>query len=262
MGEVSGVLDRILELPAIVQLALFAAHGAAVVGLGMAFLRVLHPRFGSLDALTPVAPAFVGSASIFALILAFHAADVWQQKHAAELSLVHTQSAVQRLAYMVGPEQVDSPEARVALRRYVTAVVNEEWLAHGNRSSSAEAQAAFLSLHGIVADLAGTVPAPVASQLAGMVEKLAEARAERLWIGSRRSNPHAWLTLMLLGLISHLALAAVHLGKPRAALLSLSLYGATTTLAFWSLALADAPYRRTDMLDPTSLLSLGAALAR
>lgn len=65
----------------------------------------------------------------------------------------------------------------------------------------------------------------------------------RLWVGSHNRNNSAWTVVLILGFLSHLAIALVHLDKPRAGALALGLFGVATTTSYWLLTYSANPFR-------------------
>jgi hypothetical protein len=75
-----------------------------------------------------------------------------------------------------------------------------------------------------------------------------------LWLGSNYIEAISWLGVLVLGLLTHFAIAAVHFDRPRAGLVALSLLAAATTTAYWTLGLVVDPYRAADQLNPLNWL--------
>jgi hypothetical protein len=205
----------------------------------------------------PVAPSFVAVSSVFALFLAFHAGSIWTHRHDAAGAMVEAHSTVARFEDLLGPDQLNEPAARAALRKFATAVVNDEWLAVRNDRRSETAEAAYRELQAIVVRLEIAAPAVLGAQLDRMLNDLAKARSAWLWIGRDHTDFYAWLAVLLLGLMCHLSLASVHIDRPRAGALTLALFGATTTIAYWTLGIIDDPFRDQVLLDPGMLLQYG-----
>ena len=97
-------------------------------------------------------------------------------------------------------------------------------------------------------------PGPAAAQAFALIDDIARTRSDRLWIGQNHTEFTSWFAVLLIGLMTHLAVASVHLDRPRAGALALGLLATTTTIAYWSLGVVDDPYRHLDKLDPMSWL--------
>lgn len=78
----------------------------------------------------------------------------------------------------------------------------------------------------------------------------ARSRSERLWVGAKHTEAVSWLAVMFPGLLAHLAVASVHIDKPKADKLGLSLFATATMIALWSLGIVDDPFRFLQNLDP------------
>lgn len=148
----------------------------------------------------------------------------------------------------------DRPIAVAAVRRYVLAVKEDEWTLHRNQKASGKAEAALHDLQSITVRMARDTPGPATAQAFALVDDIATTRSDRLWIGQNHTAFNYWLAVLPVGLMTHLAVASVHLDRPRTGALALALLTATTTIAYWSLGVVDDPYRHLDKLDPMSWL--------
>lgn len=235
-------LFGIFSQPPVVQLAGFSFFSALAWSGADLFLRRLNARLGARDGALPVAPSFVAVTTIFALSLGFLAADIWEQKRRAVNAAYNERLAMDRFVAIVGPTRVDSVPALAAVERYRAAVIKREWGANRNRSPDGETDDALNRVWKEVAALARTeAPPAVVAQLFKVVDDLAAARSTRLSIGvADRSN--AWFMVVVLCLSSYFAIVSVHLDRPAAGRLAITIFAVATTLAFWFLAMHDSPY--------------------
>ncbi len=246
--------DYVFGLSALTQFAIFAVHGLFGFGLSLALLKLFNTRSKQILQWMPVGPFFAAVSMVFALFLAFHAADIWSHKRSAERAFIQAGSAIKRFSELVGPAQLDVPEAMAAVRRYVVTVKEEEWTKHRNQKASANAAAALRDLQAIAVRMAREMPGPATAQAFALIDDIARTRSDRLWIGQNHTEFTSWFAVLLIGLMTHLAVASVHLDRPRAGALALGLLATTTTIAYWSLGVVDDPYRHLDKLDPMSWL--------
>ncbi len=247
--------DYVFGLPDLIQFAIFTVHGLVVFGISLGLLKLVNSRSKHIAQWMPVGPFFAAISMIFALFLAFHAADIWSHKRSAERAFIQAGSAIKRFVELTSPAQMNVPEAAAAVRRYVLAVKEEEWTQHRNQKASSKAEAALRDLQALTVRMARDTPGPAASQAFALVDDIATTRSDRLWIGQNHTEFNSWLAVLLIGLMTHLAVASVHLDRPRAGALALALLTATTTIAYWSLGVVDDPYRHLDKLDPMSWLT-------
>ena len=236
MAFLQSHLEALLQQSALVQLLVFSINGLIFFAVGMAFLKLFNRR-PTPSAWTPVGPYFSAVAMIFALFLAFHASDIWSTKSQAERAYVEAGSAIRQLDDLASPAELNLPEVRGALRAYVHAAFDEEWRASRNRSPSTRAAEALRDLQVQVMQADRTLAAPVAGQLDKLFNDVTHARAQQLWIGANPTEATSWLAVWLLGLLTHLAVAAVHFDKPKAGAVALALVALATVVAFWSSAM-------------------------
>jgi hypothetical protein len=161
---------------------------------------------------------------------------------------------VYRFDDIVSPAGLDSKEVSTALRKYVHSAVKDEWLGAGNKTMSDSTEAAFLSLELTLLKFQVNQPPAVQTQLTNLLNEMARSRSDLLWVGGHHTDGYVWLSVLLIGILSHFAIGAIHTDKPRAGCLMLALFAITTTIAYWSLGVMSDPYRDADKINPEVLL--------
>lgn len=248
------MLQHLFALPPLFQLAIFALHGTLVLSFAIVFMVAVSRRASDLSSIVPVGPSFAAITSIFAVVVGFHAASIWAHRQNAERAFTQAQSAIYRMDDILSPAGVGAKEIRAVLHQYVEAAVHDEWLGLGNKRMSDKAEQAFLGLELALLKQTGSLPTTTQSQLMGLFGDLSKARTERLWIGSHHTEGYAWLAVLLLGFMSHLAIAAIHVDKQRAGRIMLCLFAITTTVTYWCLGIIADPYRDRERINPRVLL--------
>jgi hypothetical protein len=253
MKDVQTALEYLFEQSAVVQLGAFAVHGVLIFSISMGFILFLNRR-PDVARWTPVGPYFASISTLFALFLAFHGASIWSNKAQAERAYIDAGTAIKRLDDMLSPSQLDLSGPRSSLQRYVRYVFRDEWRKARNGHPSERAEYAFRELQQRIGAASAQLPAFSSSQIIGLLNDVARTRADRLWVGGNHTEAISWLAVLVLGLFTHLAIASIHFDKPRAGAIALGLLSCTTTIAYWSLAIVDDPYRLMDNLNPSGWL--------
>ena len=225
-----------------------------VLGVCLVVLR-LGSRLRNVVQVTPVAPFFVAVASIYALFLAFHANGIWMHKKQAERDFIDAATSIKRLDDMLSPGELNLPAARARLHAYVRYVFKDEWRSH-NRLPSQRADDALRDLQSQVLSASLTLPTAVATQLNGLLNDVADTRSDRLWLGGNFVSMISWWGVLALGFLTSLAIAAVHLDRPKAGAVALAIFVASTTTAYWTLGLAVDPYADAERLNPMSWMAI------
>jgi hypothetical protein len=254
MSNMQKLFEALFEQSAPVQLCVFVLNGFVTFALASGFLVFWHRRQAKPALWAPVAPFQTTITTMFALFLAFHASGIWSNKSHAERAHLEAGSAIKRLDEALAPAQLNLVEFREALHRYVRFVSKEEWRKARNRAASEGAMAAFRDLQGMALMSASHQPAPVATQLGFLVNELAHARSDKLWVGANHTETTSWLVVLTLGILAHFAIASVHFERPRAGMVGLALFAVTTSLAYTALGIVDDPYRYLD-LDPLAWIT-------
>jgi len=255
MKVIETALEYLFEQSALVQLAVFVAYGLLIFSVSMGFLLFFNRR-PDVARWTPVGPYFASISVIFALFLAFHGQDILSNKAHAERGFIDAGVAIKRLDDLMSPNQLNLPGPRAALAHYVGHVFRDEWRSTRNSRPSAGADQAFRDVQQQVIAAETRLPPASASQLHALLGEVARTRSDRLWVGGAHTETTSWLAVLLLGLLTHLAIASIHFDRPRAGAIALGLLACTATVAYWSLAIVDNPYRLMDNLDPSRWLPM------
>jgi hypothetical protein len=249
------------------------AWRAAIVFLTVAVMAMTaqaaifnRPLFRALEGKPPVAPFFTSVTALFALFVAFAAADAWNRQERAAEAL--GQEARALMAFHAASESLgrEGEPLRAAFSDYLTISLQDEWTASHNLEPSAAATTALRQLEDVSmlgmrhAGERGDTNA-VWPELLRRVQELRAARDVRLRLGSDFGQPWKWGGLLLLAFASQLGIAVVHLDRPRTAALAqvIFLAGATTTLSV--VAGFEGPYAGISAVAPTPLLALQEAIA-
>jgi hypothetical protein len=254
MAAIQTVLETLFQLPSLVQFAIFALYALVMGMLAFGFLMVLRRRQAKPSEWIPVAPFSTSITTLFALFLAFHASTIWANKARAERAHIEANMAMKRLDIALSEQQLNLPDIRHKLHRYVYYVSKDEWRHARNRMVSERATEAFWQINGMVLAAAKTLPSPDITQLEYLLNEVARSRSEKLWIGANHTEPSSWLIVFALGILANFAIATVHFDKPKAGFVALALFAAATTVAYASLGMVDDPYRFLDNLDPATNL--------
>ncbi len=253
---IQDLLERLFQQPMLVQFLIFAATALIILGLSFGFLLMCRRRQVRPAEWIPVAPFSTSITTMFALFLAFHSSGIWTNIGRAERAHTAANMAIKRLDDALGPGQLNLVEFRQLLHHYVGYVSKEEWRKNRNRVVSPRANAAFRELNAMALAATSQLPGPAATHLLHLLDEVAHARSDKLWLGGNHTETSSWLIVFALGVLAHFAIAAVHFDRPKAGFVALALFAATTTVAYTSLGMIDDPYRYLDSLDPSSRVAL------
>jgi hypothetical protein len=185
----------------------------------------------SVQALTKpfsgVAPPFMNILGVlFALTLAFLGNDTWSAHDRAVRAVSAESDSLRGLAIVVGqlPPQVRQ-DADDVLHDYATKAV-AEWPDLARREvSDATSQAADRLLKTMTSPaLTSALAPPVASSALGLAMRVRESREERIALSQTHVNQLKWLGMAFLGFLTMISVAVVHIGAPRAMILSVGLF--------------------------------------
>ncbi|MEX0759912.1 MAG: hypothetical protein WD100_10055 [Tistlia sp.] len=253
MHTLFGLFDR----PPLYQFVAIAIWTGLAWGAGRLLLGHLNRRFRLDGGVLPVAPFFVSVTTLFALFLGFLAADIWAEKRRASDAAYAERAALERFVTLSGPEVLDAADALAAAERYRRRVIEQEWGAARNGAADPETEAALRAMWSAAARLTGDASAvPASGHLFVALEGLSGARSDRLSIGAAHGGSTAWYSVLALWVFSFAALAVVHLDRPAAGRLAMTVFALATSVAFFFLILHDSPYGGGVRIDPSLLAEL------
>jgi len=242
------------SVPALfVSLFLFYFATAAFLGW-LSFRSKLSPRILSFRGV--VAPFFASTATVFGLLVGFLSSDVWERNKQAS-RVVLTESDTLVALHSVGvASRPDDKSLRDAIRGYVTAVIEDEWprLEAGQRSQRAD-----LALDALLRDVAssqGVKDAVVQQTMLDMVLKIRAAHEDRVVLSNDRTMVTKWVAVLLLALITQIAIAAVHLDKPRPQMAALCIFTAAVVSILGLLAVHESPFEPPIFVPPGPIIDV------
>ena len=203
-----------------------------------------------------VAPFFVSTATIFGLLVGFLASDIWDRnKQAARVVL--TESDTLLALYSLGVASgTDDTRLRAAIRTYVRTVVDDEWPRLAVQERSPKAEAALSALLREVA-LPGTAKDVVIQRtMLDMVLRIRAAHEDRVVLSNDRTMVTKWAAVLLLALITQIAIAAVHLEKPRPQLAALLIFTFAAVSILGLLAVHESPFEPPVFVPPGPIIEV------
>jgi hypothetical protein len=190
-----------------------------------------------------IATPLVGIIVIFlAFFVGFGGADMREQnralRHFAQEEANQARSVL-RFAEGVGPS---ADQLREALIEYLQAAttVEQAWIKRGSRlASPAQPMADALVLSASIFTTQAKSSDVIKTLIITAVERLRQARLNRLGASLQFASLPEWLAITVLVLISHAMIAFVSVGKPRATLITLVAFSSAVVAVYIYLAWVD-----------------------
>ena len=202
-----------------------------------------------------VAPFFGAVAILFALLTGFLASDAWERNRQASRSVLTERDGLVAIHDLSVAALSDMAEIRAAVRTYLEHVVRDEWplLRHGK--SSPKAAEALRSLLRELSDprISAEAGQVAHSALLEQSMRVRSARSDRLLLSEQRSDHPKWWTVLLLACITQVALALVHLDKPRAQAAAIGVFSLAAVVAIGLVAIKERPFDGPLALEPRFL---------
>ncbi len=238
--------------------ALLAVVGTLGAVLTIMWFMTRSPWQAQIRALHGVAPPFINVLGVlFGLTLAFIANDTWSAHDKATTAVYQEADAIRSVAVL--STQLDAPlrqRLQEALRAYAQASA-DEWASLARRSASAEAdQRANALLRACVdrqveAALGGNVHALLLAKVAD----IRHDRDQRISLSQMHLNPLKWVGMALLGLLTLMSIAVVHVENPRAACVSITLFALSAAPTAAIVLIQGNPFMPPSFVSPAPILA-------
>lgn len=191
-----------------------------------------------------VAPFFGSVAILFSLLTGFLANEVWERNRQAHRIVVAERDNLLALHAISIATVADMEPIRETARRYARVLIDDEWPRMLDQESSPAAEAALLTLLAQVSNPAVGVAVGDAAQgaLFDTVLALRKARSDRLALSGDRTDRTKWAAVFLLAIMTQIAIAVVHLERPRAQVAALSIFSLSVVIALGLVAIRESPF--------------------
>lgn len=239
-----------LALPVVVLFLSLLAFYLATAAL-MVWLTFCSPLSGRIQSFKGVVAPFFGStAIIFGLLLAFLSNDIWERNSQADRIVLTESNTLVALYSLSAASGADNSHLRSAIRAYVTAVVDDEWPRLARQQRSPTADAALEALLREVAQTSVSNDADVRKAMLDMVLKIRNAHEDRVAISDDRTAVSKWAVVLILALVTQLAIAVVHLERPRPQFAALFIFTLAAVSVLGLLAIHEAPFEPPLFVPP------------
>jgi hypothetical protein len=245
-----------LELPVAGVFASLALlyYGGAVILFWLTCKSGLGSRIRSLNGV--VAPFFSAIAVLFALLTGFLAIDVGDRSKQAHAQVRAEATALHNLHTLSVVSVSDMRAIRKAIRAYVVAATTDEWTGMPYGRPSPATNAAYDDmLHEVsTPSISRDASEPVHQAMLRAAIEVGAARNARLSLASDRTNHLKWISVILLGLITQVAIALVHVTQEgRAFLAAQIVFASAVVVALGIIALQETPFSGAFSVQPTLL---------
>jgi hypothetical protein len=229
--------------------SLFVVYiGAAAFVVWLSFRSPLSAHIQTFKGV--VAPFFTSTAVIFGLLIAFLSTDIWDRNKQAETIVFTESDTLIGLYSLSAASAADNASMRAAIRGYVNAVVEDEWPRMALQERSTRTDAALNALLREVAKPANGIDPSVQRTMLEMVLRVRAAHESRLVLSHDRTVVTKWAAVMLIAFITQIAIAVVHLERPRPQVAALVIFTVAAVLLLGLLAMHEAPFEPPIFVPP------------
>jgi len=202
-----------------------------------------------------VGPFFVSVVLIFGLLHSFVAREIWQRNDEAVQVVRAEGDALRALSHLLPESDPATASIQDLIRAYAQSVIADEWPRMRQGKGGVGSETAFASLMTAIVDapVSGSSGPAVHRARIDTVLKLHALRGTRLAIAGDSTDTLKWTTLLILGLVSQVAIAAVHLETPRPQIAALAIFSTAAMIALGFVAIQERPFAPPLAVSPEPL---------
>jgi hypothetical protein len=232
----------------VVTLIVFYGLTAALLHL-IAFHWPTRRHLASLQGMTT--PFFTTANTLFALMIAFLGAGVWESYRTAVQTVLHEREGIVAVIELANAVPSEATRLRERVNNYVASVIDDEWRQRPIGHGSDHTDAALLALLGATASQQTGVAAGPAVQAAllNAVERISAARSTRLMLMHAPNDSPRWIAVLLLALLTQVSVAVAHLDRARSQIVALGLSTAAAIIALALVAMLERPFDGTNQVS-------------
>lgn len=238
-----------LPLPAMFLLTLACG---ALLGLVIAMVArlVLRPLgFGPNNPFALRESTITATSAIFALMIAFSAAGIWNDAIQARTAVQREANALENIRSLAESLPADLRESTMAaVQSYVRAVVEQDWPAMARRVEMEDAvytrsETILVGLIDMIArELAKPAPLPGAGPLIGQIVEARSARLERITLASAGVSGAQWVAIVLIAAAAITGVAIGHNHDIKIQIPAMTIYVVAVSAAFFVILAHDRPF--------------------
>lgn len=232
---------------------------SAAVPVAMASLLFLLERHGPLakpiqESKGLVGPYFSSVAVVFGLFAALLASDAWRKDTAARAAVEAEADALQLIAHEARAAGIEA-EVLPELKAYIAAASDEDPYSAQIETARGKTGRAY---EGLLTTLVQdpTLNGPARSMLLRSARDLLRAHDDRLHLATDATALMKWISIIVFGAITQVALLLVHVGNRRAQRVAVGLFTVAFSFCLIVVAIFDTPFETILANEPAATLGV------
>ena len=235
LGPSSGQIVLSVATPVAVALILFALEARGPLA------PALQKPLGL------VGPYFTSVAILFGLISALLMSDVWQKDNSARQSVQAEDDAMRALFQLARAN--DMPELTPLLKAYAATAAKENPHSRAAPDARQQTDRAYEAIVSTVSHAHGLESSTRIFLLSAAAE-MRRARDRRLYVADDETVGIKWVSIIVLGALTQIAILLVHTGSRPAVRVSVTLFTVAFTFCLLIVAIFDTPFEVTLADEP------------
>ncbi len=239
------------------SIGIFATLALLYYGVAVALVLLVFssPLKATIKTFTGVVGPFFSSVAIlFALLTSFLSYDILERNRQATKAVQSEAGELQNVYSLSVASVTDMSDIRKALQAYVSSALQHEWLPASGHSAP-DTDAAYDEFLRQLSDpsISRDASAAVHVAMLSAAVRAGTARNNRITLSTDRTGELKWISVLLLGVITQVAIAVVHLERRRAMVAALTVFSTGAIVALGLVALQEDPFGGVFKVSPVPL---------
>ncbi|MGO3931668.1 DUF4239 domain-containing protein [Rhodopseudomonas pseudopalustris] len=239
------------------SIGIFATLALLYYGVAVALVLLVFssPLKATIKTFTGVVGPFFSSVAIlFALLTSFLSYDILERNRQATKAVQSEAGELQNVYSLSVASVTDMSEIRKSLQTYVASVLKHEWPPAAGHSAP-DTDAAYDEMLRELSDpsISRDASAAVHVAMLSAAVRAGTARNNRITLSTDRTAELKWISVLLLGVITQVAIAVVHLERRRAMVAALTVFSTGAIVALGLVALQEDPFGGVFKVSPVPL---------
>jgi hypothetical protein len=190
----------------------------------------------------PVPPYMATVTTLFALIIALYANEVYGQQKMATKNFLSMESSYIQIREFLKSTDLCRTNANDLLNDYATISRDEHIQAQYGKTYESELNNIYSKIIISLGGVPNTFSRTASGIISPLLIELRKSQVENQWIKSHLADSFTWVAILILGFLSHLAIASTHTDRPKGGFVALLLFSVASSVVYFYIIKLENPF--------------------
>lgn len=203
------------------------------------FSNILHNRFGDIG---PVPPYMVTVATLFALVVTLYANEVYGQQKITSKNFLSMEANYTQIREFIKRTELCNTNANEILNEYAIISREEHKASELGQSYESELNNIYSKLIVSLGSMPNSFSRTATGIITPLLIELRKSQVDNQWIKSHLADSFTWNVILILGVLSHLAIASAHFDRPKGGFVALLLFSLASSTIYYYIINLENPF--------------------